>query len=336
MTTVTMPTVTTPTVTTMSAESLADLAAPLAVAERSGWAESVHHGVAVAIDEHGVVAAIGEPTAAIYPRSALKPLQAAAMCAAGLELEPPLLALACASHDGSDEHIAAVRELLGAFGFAEDDLQNTPARPYAAAARNAARLRGVAPSSIQQNCSGKHAAMLATCRINGWPTEGYLAADHPLQRTITAWIADHGCRVEHVGVDGCGAPTHVLHLDELARAVAALATARHPVAVAMAEHPEMVGGPDRDVTQWMRAVPGLVAKDGADGVMVLARDDGRAAALKIADGSDRARRAATIEAARQIGVDLGAVGDVAAPPTVLGHGEAVGVVHALNWTPWSS
>lgn len=317
--------------------ALAAAVAPIAVATRSDREESLHHGVAIALDAGGSpVATVGDPTAAVYPRSALKPLQAAAMCSVGLELEPRLLALACASHDGSDVHIEGVREILGHFGLDESALDNTPARPYGAAARTTARLRGIGPSPIQQNCSGKHAAMLATCRTNGWPIDDYLAVDHPLQRSITEWVRAHGCRVDHVGVDGCGAPAHVVPLDQLARAVGDLTRSGSPVAAAMAAHPEMVAGPGRDVTRWMIAVDGMLAKDGAQGVMILARHDGRAAAFKIADGSDEARCAVTIEAARHLGVDLATVGDLATPPRVRGHGREVGVLRALNWGACSS
>ena len=319
------------------AGALAAAVAPIAVASRSGREESLHHGVAIALDASGrPVAKVGDPTVSVYPRSALKPLQAAAMCAAGLDLDERLLALACASHDGSDGHIEAVRELLERFDLDESALRNTSARPYDAAARTSARMRGIGPSPIQQNCSGKHAAMLATCRVNGWPIDDYLSVDHPLQRTIGAWIEEHGCRVDHVGVDGCGAPAHVVPLDQLARAVGALARSRSPVVTSMTAHPEMVAGPARDVTRWMWAVDGLLAKDGAQGMMILARSDGRAAAFKIADGTDEARRAVAIEAIGQLGVDVGRVGDVALPPPVRGHGREVGVLRALNWDPCSS
>ncbi len=321
----------------MTTPDLADAVAPIACGDRSDRDESLHHGIAVAVDAGGrPVAAVGDPRVAVYPRSSLKPFQVAAMCASGLDLESPLLALACASHDGSDEHVAGVRRILERYGLHESALRNTSARPFGAAARTSARRRGIGPSPIQQNCSGKHAAMLATCRVNGWDIGSYLDPDHPLQRAITDWIEQHGCTVEHVGVDGCGAPTHYLHLDEVAVAIGRLAASDSPVPRAMSAHPAMVAGPDRDVTRWMRAVDGLIAKDGALGVMVVARDDGRAAAFKIADGSDQARQAVTIEAVRQLGVDVEKLGDLAVPPAVLGHGHAVGALRALNWGPCSS
>lgn len=322
--------------------------APIALETRSGYDESIHHGAGVAVGPTGqVVAVIGDPNLVVYPRSSLKPLQAQAMCSLGLELRPAQLAIACASHDGAPEHLAAVRSILDAYGLTEADLDNTPARPYGAAARRAARAQGTEPSSIQQNCSGKHAAMLATCVVNGWPTSGYLEPDHPVQAGITAWMQRAGCTVHHIGVDGCGAPTHALALSDLAMTFAALVRGRTNAAAAMTAHPALVAGPSRDVTRWMRAVPGLVAKEGAAGVFAAALPDGRAVAFKIADGSDDARRAVVPAALAALGVDVGAVTSAgidealaaardASRVDVLGHGRPVGSVHALEWTPCAS
>lgn len=314
--------------------------APIAVATRNGLEESVHHGAGVAIDVAGVPrATIGDPDLVVYPRSSLKPLQAQAMIAAGLELDDAQLAVACASHDGSAMHLDAVRSILVRYGLDESDLANTPTRPSGAAPRAAARAAGIEPSSIQQNCSGKHAAMLATCRVNGWSTDGYLDQGHPVQVAITAGMVSLGAVVHHVGVDGCGAPTHALSLAELAGAFATLAAPGSVIARAMTGHPALVAGPTRDVTLWMQAVPTLIAKEGAAGVMVAALADGRAIAYKVADGSDAARQAIVAESLRAAGVDVdtiasATVADVAVP--VLGHGRPVGRIDALRWTPCSS
>jgi len=282
-----------------------------------------------------VIAAVGDPTVSVYPRSALKPLQAMAMTELGLALPARLLAIVCASHDGCEAHTAAVRQVLALFDLDEADLRNTPSYPYDDRARDDAIREGVAPSSLQQNCSGKHAGMLATCRVNGWPVADYLAASHPLQVAITASIEGHGSPVHHVGIDGCGAPTHAIGLDDLARAFAGIASGRAAVADAMTSHPELVGGATRDVTVWMRAIPGLVTKDGADGVMAGALPDGRTFALKVAGGSDAARRAVTAEALRVLDIDVdGALGEAldATRPIVSGHGLEVGRIEALPWT----
>ncbi|MET0909659.1 MAG: asparaginase, partial [Ilumatobacteraceae bacterium] len=313
-----------------------DAFAPLAVATRSGYDESLFHGAAVALRPDGsVIASAGDPHVPVYPRSALKPMQATAMAELGLVLPGHLMAIVCASHDGCDVHIDAVREVLALFDLAESDLRNTPSHPYDAAARDDAIRQGAAPSAIRQNCSGKHAGMLATCRVNGWPLADYLESDHPVQMGITESIERHGAPVVHVGIDGCGAPTHAIALDDLARAFAGIATAQADVAGSMTARPDLVGGATRDVTRWMQAVPGLVAKDGADGVMAGALPDGRSFAIKVAGGSDGARQAATGEALRVLGVDVD--GSLAATldatrPIVSGHGHEVGRIDALPWT----
>ena len=310
--------------------------APIALATRSGLEESVHHGAGVAIGPGGTtLATLGDPDLVVYPRSCLKPMQAHAMIGLGLELADEQLAVACASHDGSATHLDAVRSILARYDLAESDLANTAARPYGAAARVEARAAGVEPSPLQQNCSGKHAAMLATCRINGWSIDGYCELDHPLQVAITAGIEQLGAAVNHIGVDGCGAPTHAVTLRDLAVAFAALAAPGSIVGRVMSSHPAMVGGPTRDITLWMQAVPTLVAKEGAAGVMAAGVADGRAFAFKVADGSDVARQAVVAEALRSTGVDVDAVAPstvarVAVP--VLGHAEPVGWLAALGWT----
>lgn len=306
--------------------------APIAVATRSGFDESLHHGAGVALDVDGsVTAGVGDPNLVVYPRSCLKPLQAHAMLELGLTLPDELLAVACASHDGAPMHLEAVLGILDSFGLAESDLQNTPSHslcdPHAQAP----------PTSLQQNCSGKHAAMLATCFINAWPIDTYLESDHPLQVAITERITELGCTVAHVGVDGCGAPTHAIGLDELAGAFSKLSG--ESVGRAMRAHPALVGGTERDVTLWMQAVPGLMAKEGAAGVMAASMQDGRAFAFKIASGSDPARQAVTPQALRTIGVEVD--GDAAETlervvVPMLGHGREVGRIEPLGWTPCSS
>ncbi|MGE5209842.1 MAG: asparaginase [Acidobacteriota bacterium] len=313
---------------------------PIAVATRSGLEESVHHGAGVAIDVDGAVcASVGDPDLVVYPRSCLKPMQAHAMVGAGLELDDRQLAVACASHDGSPDHLDVVRSILERYDLVESDLGNTPARPFGAAARTAARIAGVEPSPLQQNCSGKHAAMLATCRVNGWSTDDYLDQHHPVQDAITSGLKALGAVVHHVGVDGCGAPTHAFSLRDLAAAFARLTASGSAVARAMTTNPELVGGPTRDVTLWMRAVPTLVAKEGAAGVMAAGLADGRAVAFKVADGSDTCRQAVVAEALRAAGVDVDThaarTAETVAVP-VLGHGRPVGRLDPIEWTRCSS
>jgi L-asparaginase II len=310
---------------------MTDAFVPVAVTERSGFAESIHHGAVVALGSDGTVAwSAGDPDVVIYPRSALKPLQAASMVGAGLALDARLLAVVCASHDGRPEHVAAVTEILAGVGLGPGDLDNTPALPLDPGASIAVVRAGGQATSISQNCSGKHAGMLATAVINGWPTAGYTDPDHPVQRRILDDLRQETGPAEHVGIDGCGAPAPTMSLTALASAVRRLAVDGHPVHAAMTGHPEMVGGPTRDVTRLMRLVPGLLAKDGAEGVHVAALPDGRAVAVKIADGAGRARAPVTVAALRALGVDLPA--DALVEP-VLGHGRPVGLVRAVVGSP---
>ncbi|MFK7916594.1 MAG: asparaginase [Ilumatobacter sp.] len=317
----------------------ADSFAPIAVATRNGVDESLHSGAGVVVDAAGdITVSVGDPELLIHPRSALKPFQASAMVSLGLDLPAPLLAVVAASHSGEQQHLDAVMEILTRHDLKLDDLANTPARPYGAAARDEARSAGLEPSSLQQNCSGKHAGLLATCRINGWSIDSYLDPDHPIQAAITDEIdrlaGRIGGSVADVGVDGCGAPTHVMPLVDVARSLGSMQRESSPVTAAMSAHPEMVGGTDRDVTSWMIAVPELAAKEGAAGVMVVGLRDGRAAALKVADGSDDVRRAVTPALLRHLGIDVEtrhrSVLD-SVRVKVMGHGAEVGAVNPLDW-----
>lgn len=319
-------------------------AEPLAQVVRGDVVESVHTGHLVLLDADGTpLLERGDPDAVVWPRSSVKPFQAVAMLRHGLVLPPHLLALAAASHNGERAHLAGVREILAGAGLDESALRNTPDMPLHPPAAFAWQVEGNGPSSMTQNCSGKHAAMLATCVAAGWDTTGYLEVDHPLQVAVREAVAEAtGQAVEHVTVDGCGAPLFSTTVRGLARAFGRLAAAperdpRSPeaqVARAMAAFPEMVGGTGRDATLAMRAVPGLVAKDGADGVYGAGLPDGRSLAFKVLDGASRPRPPVLAEALRRLGaldVDgaddaaLAALGDV----PVLGAGRPVGAVRAV-------
>jgi L-asparaginase II len=309
---------------------------PVAIASRSGADESVHFGAVVAIGPAGDVEfAVGNPTASVFPRSANKPMQAVAMVRAGLALPFDLLALVCASHDGLPMHTDAATRILAAFGLDPSALANSASLPLDPAAARAVLMAGGGATPLLMNCSGKHSGMVATCVHNGWSHDAdYLDVDHPLQLAITDTIDElSGERHAHIGVDGCGAPAHMFSLLGLARSFAAIATGRagaagNEVYEAMTRYPEMVGGPTRDVTTLMRSVRGLMAKDGADGVYAAALPDGRAVAVKIADGGDRARPPVMLAALRALGVDLGAAASLLEEP-IMGHGRPVGVVRAV-------
>ena len=301
----------------------------VAAVDRNGIDESFHHGTVVVADSSGCRAIVGDIDTVIYPRSSLKPLQATAMLEAGLRLDSRGLALACASHDGSPAHLDVVRAVLAGAGRSESDLATTPDLPYDRAEAERVLSAGGERTPLQMNCSGKHAAMIATCVAAGWPVDGHLDLDHPLQRRIASTLGDLTGHIEHIGVDGCGAPTHAVPIGGLALAISSVAATQGEVWSAMTAHPELVGGPDRPVTRLMQAVPGLMAKDGAEGVFVAGLPDGRAVAVKIADGAARAAAVVAAAALRSIGVDVPGEVDAQLAPPALGGGRTVGRVRAL-------
>lgn len=231
------------------------------------------------------------------------------MVRAGLPLDGELLSLTAASHSGEERHLAGTRKILELAGLTEEHLRNVTDMPFDQAVRDEWIRAGRSPSRIAQNCSGKHAAMLYTCKLNGWSLDDYLDPGHPLQQAIAEIVEDlTGQRIAQVTVDGCGAPLFSVSLHGLARAAARITTApagtpEARVADAMREHAEMASGSGRDVAALMRAVPGLLAKDGFEGVQVAALPDGRAVAVKIADGANRARVPVAAAALARAGVD---------------------------------
>jgi len=302
---------------------------------RSDFVEGVHLGAAVVLEPDGTPAVtLGDPDAAVLPRSAAKPLQSVAMVRAGLDLPPDLLALATASHSGEPRHLAGVRRILEAGSIPVEALANTPDLPLGRSERAAWTRRSEPPSSLAQNCSGQHAAMLLTCRLRGWRLEGYLDPEHPLQRAVLDGLADLcGCPLGPVAVDGCGAPTCAIPLTGLARAFAAIAsapvgTAEGRVAAAVSGHGDLLAGTGREVSRLLAAVPGLVAKDGAEGVFAAALPSGDALALKIADGGSRAVWPVAVHLLRRAGVGDPVLDSLADVP-VLGHGQPVGRVRAV-------
>jgi L-asparaginase II len=313
--------------------------APVVVAEvvRSGFVEGHHHGSVVALAADGSPAwSVGEVTAPVLPRSCNKPLQALGMVRLGLDLPPELLALACASHSGEPFHLDGVRRILALGDLDETALRNVTDYPLDDSARKAAIRAGEEPRSVFMNCSGKHAAMLLTCVVNGWDTGTYLAPDHPLQQGIEATFAEvTGEPVEVHAIDGCGAPLLSTSLTGLARAFRALAVAtdgaEHRVAEAIRAYPEYVSGTTRDELTLLTAIPGAIGKAGAEACYAVALQDGRAWTLKIDDGGGRARPVVMAEALRRDGVatdpgvDAGALDDTGWVP-VLGAGEPVGEI----------
>jgi L-asparaginase II len=307
----------------------------LAEVIRSGFPESRHHGSAVVLGPDGqeVLFSAGETAAAVFPRSANKPVQAAAMRSLGLELDGELLALAAASHSGEDFHVTGVRKILASAGLAEDALQCPPSLPLDEGAQRRFLAAGGHPDRVHMNCSGKHAAMLATCVTAGWPTGTYRDPSHPLQREIKAKLEQlSGEKVATTGVDGCGAPLFAISLTALARAfgslvLAAPESAERSVADAVRANPEWTSGSARAERALMLAVPGLLVKSGAEGVQAFALADGRAGAVKMEDGNPRAVPAVTVALLRLLGAeaDQAALDQIADLP-VYGGGAVVGQI----------
>ncbi len=312
----------------------------LAEVIRSGFTESRHRGSLAALGADGeLVLSAGAAAEPMYPRSSNKPLQATAMLACGLRLDGKLLALAAASHSGEDFHVAGVRQILSSAGLSEADLQCPPDWPLDETARKAMIRAGAGPDRVHMNCSGKHAAMLATCVAAGWPTDTYRDPEHPLQVQIRATIARlAGEPVATVGVDGCGAPLMAISPLGLARAFRALVlsapgTPERTVADAMRADPAWTSGTTRPERVLMEAVPGLLLKSGAEGVEAFALADGRAGAFKIEDGNARARVPVTVALLRQLGaeqpgVDVAKLEELASTP-VTGGGAVVGQIRAV-------
>jgi L-asparaginase II len=303
---------------------------------RSGFVESVHHGSVMAVDADGsTLLAVGDVAGPMFPRSSAKPVQALAMLRAGLDLDGELLALAAGSHSGESFHLDGVRRILARAGLSERDLQNTPDLPYEELERHAWIAAGREATTLAQNCSGKHSAMLATCVAAGWDTTTYLEPKHPLQLLIVQTLIElTGEPAAATGVDGCGAPVMAVSLTGLARAfsrfaVAPQGTDEARVANAIRAYPQWLGGTRRDVTSLIRGVPGLIAKDGAESVYAVGLADGRGIALKIADGGQRARPVVMAAVLRRLGVHAAVLDELADAP-VLGHGRQVGSITAVG------
>ncbi len=306
----------------------------LAEVIRSGFVEGRHRGSLVVLDAGGAVElALGEVTAPVFPRSSNKPMQADAVLRAGLDLDGELLALAAASHSGEPFHLKGVRAILATAGLPESALRTPPDLPLDAQEAELWIGSGRVRTPIAMNCSGKHAAMLAACALNGWPLETYLDPEHPFQRLVHDTVREvSGEPVDHIGVDGCGAPLMSLSLTGLARVFRSYvlaepgSTARR-VADAMRAHPEYVAGTRRADTWLMREVPGALSKVGAEAVQAVALPDGRALAFKIEDGGARAVGPVLARTLRLLGVDGPVVERIGDAP-LLGGGVRVGEVRA--------
>ncbi|MFE4371556.1 asparaginase [Streptomyces sp. NPDC056835] len=306
----------------------------LAEVVRSGFVEGSHRGTLVLLAADGTVELeLGDPEAPVFPRSSNKPMQAAAVLRAGVELSGERLALAAASHSGERFHLALVRTMLAEHGLTADDLRTPPDLPLDRVEAEAYLAGGGVRERIVMNCSGKHTAMLAACVRNGWPTESYLDPAHPVQKLVRTVIEETAAeRVPTIGTDGCGAPLMAISLTGLARAfrhfvLAAPGSAERRVADAMRAHPEYVGGTRRSDTWLMTEMPGTLAKTGAEAVQAVALPDGRALAFKIDDGGSRALGPVLTRALQLLGVEAEVLGRIGRAP-LLGGGVEVGAVRA--------
>ena len=263
----------------------------LAKVIRGDLVESLHLGHLIVLNADGsTYLSKGSPELPIYPRSAIKSLQAAAMLKAGLKVEENELAIICASHSGAQSHIDLVTKLLTSRGISISQLKNAGDKPLGEKEKIA---WGEKPASqLAQNCSGKHAGMLIICQENGWDMSTYLDLNHLLQVAIKNEIEEmSGEKVSATSVDGCGAPLFAISLIGLARAISSLVKSNNDlhqqIVSACTKYPELVAGDGRLTTRMMQAIPGLFMKEGAEGVQVCALSDGRVIVIKIIDGSWR-------------------------------------------------
>ena len=263
---------------------------------RKGIVEARHVVHAVAVQDGAVVAEAGDAGVTCFLRSSSKPIQALPLARARADLDERDLAIASASHRATPDQIAAVRALLAKAPAVEADLE-------------LGLQQGRPPERIHNNCSGKHAGMLALCRAHGWPTEGYRLPEHPVQqasRDAHAEAADVEASELPTAPDGCGVVTFAMPLERMAYAYARFEQLPEGcrIADAIRSHPELVGGPDGVDFDLMRTAPGWFAKGGAEGLLCAGGPDALGVALKSIDGASRPLGPALAVFLGALGVDL--------------------------------
>ena len=285
------------------------------IVRRAGVTEATHVVHAVAVRDGAVVEQAGDAGLVAYLRSSAKPFQALPLVRARDDLTSEEIAIASASHLASPEQLAAVRSLLAKAPAGEDELEC-----------------GHEPTPLEHNCSGKHAGMLALCRVNGWASGGYRLATHPVQHACLAEVAaaaDVAVDEMPTAVDGCGVVTFALPLERMALMFSRLESidggAR--VAAAMRAHPELVRGPLAADSLLMRELEGWTSKGGAEGLLCAAGPDGLGLALKSEDGNMRGLRPALAAFLRRFGLETGELGVV---PLENSRREVVGEVVAVE------
>jgi len=266
-------------------------------AVRGDVVEARHRVHAVAVSDGKVVASCGDPALVTYFRSSAKPLQALPILRACPDLDDAEIAIACASHLHRPEQLEPVQRLLTKADATEDDLEC-----------------GAEPTRLGHTCSGKHAAMLLLCRVNGWPAEGYRLPSHPCQHEVLAQVAA-AAEVEPssmpTAVDGCGVVTYALTLERMAHSYSRLEQLEGGVRVAeaMRAQPRLISGTVTVDTDLMLLGRAWVAKYGAEGLLCAVSDDGVAIALKVEDGTPRALRSSLSAFLGQLGFDAGTLAD---------------------------
>jgi len=286
---------------------------------RGDTVESMHRVHAAVIGADDVLIAAARDAALVTMwRSCAKPFQVLPLLASGgfeqLGWGHEELALACASHGGEPEHVAIAERMLASIGLEEGDLACGPHEPLTTRGARVLRESGAIPTRLHNNCSGKHAAMLARAKTAGWATVGYEAADHPVQRAclgeVSAWT---GVPLDDMplGVDGCGVAVMALPLDRMALAYARWGRAVHAgeelparTAAAIRKHPHLIGGTERFDTVLLEETKGaVIAKVGAEGVhTVTVPSLGIGLAVKVEDGAQRAQHVAVLRALQQLSV----------------------------------
>jgi len=336
------------------------LAEPLVEVKRGSITESRHRGYIVVIEpDEKIIASLGAPENVTFLRSSAKPLQALPLLVTGaadhfgfIDRE---VALACGSHDGEPIHTELAASMLRKIGLGPEALKCGAHEPYGAEAAAELRARGEQPNALHNNCSGKHAGMLAVAKHIGAPIENYDNPENPVQKLIANAVSQFSevpVTDMAVGIDGCGAPIFGITIKTMALAYARFVSppaafdktvrdACKRIVRVMNSYPELIGGTSNRLdTEIMRAAPGrVISKVGAEGVYtagIIPCEEwprGLGLALKIEDGDDkRARPTVVIESLRQLGVlrgeSLEAVARYAFFPVKNRRGDVVGEISA--------
>ena len=325
---------------------------------RGETVESIHRGHLIVIDGDGkTIASLGEPSTVTYFRSAAKAFQMIPCITSGaaeaFDFTEGEIALACASHSGEPQHLRVVGQMLDKIGLSVDDLKCGAHAPFNEIESRRLTAAGYKPTQLHNNCSGKHAAMLAFAKHIGASLHDYDSIDNRIQKRILKCIADFTEVPESeiaIGIDGCAAPNFAVRVSAMAKSfINLISPSRFPestqkacsrIVAAMMKYPELIGGSERLDTMLMQAAPGkIISKVGADGVWlcgVLPSEKwptGLGIALKVEDGDDhRARPVIAVEILRKLGIlsdsDLS---DLSPMPINDRRGDVVGLVKSAGW-----